>query len=179
MTQRLPKLAHEVQRRLLSGGAPRTMEPVLRDAWASLFRWHEAGEHVYRIQEIKPDLPPELDLANAPVIHESSCYELPGGKDRIVLARHQASQPIVIHAPEAVYAYPDPLLTYCTELAGGALASGVLNLVESPRYRDLYLPAGKSSGKSGERWLHQDEIAEEERRLRLAFPFFFGDSSRF
>ncbi len=47
MTKKLHNLAHEIQRRLLSGGAARTMEPVLRDAWASLYRWHEEGEHVY------------------------------------------------------------------------------------------------------------------------------------
>jgi hypothetical protein len=47
-----------------------------------------------------------------------------------------------------------------------------LNLVES--HGDLYLPAGKSAGKSGERWLHQDKIAEEEQRLHMALPYFFA-----
>jgi hypothetical protein len=37
---------------------------------------------------------------------------------------------------------------------------------------DLYLPAEKSAGKSGERWLHQDKIAEEEQRLHMALPYF-------
>jgi hypothetical protein len=27
--------------------------------------------------------------------------------------------------------------------------------------------------QSGARWLNQDEIAEEERRLRMALPYFF------
>ena len=38
----------------------------------------------------------------------------------------------------------------------------MINLVASPRYGDIYVPAGKSSAASGERRLHQDEIAEEE-----------------
>jgi hypothetical protein len=66
------------------------------------------------------------------------------------------------------------MLSYCTNLPNAALASGVVNLAESPRYGDVYLPAGKSTGKSGERWLHQDEIAEEEQRLHMALPHFFA-----
>jgi hypothetical protein len=62
MTKKLHKLAPEIQRRLLSGGAPRTMEPVLRDAWASLYRWHEEGEHVYRIRKDARALDVQLNL---------------------------------------------------------------------------------------------------------------------
>jgi hypothetical protein len=122
--------------------------------------------------EAKSDLSPELDLVRAPVHYEACGYELPGRKAWIVVARHQPSQTIVLRAPEAVFAYPEPMLSYCTNLPNAALASGVINLVESPRYGDLYLPAGKS----GERWLHQDEIAKEEQRL---LPAERGDCDKF
>jgi hypothetical protein len=56
----LDELAAKMQARLLQQGAPASMEAVLRDARASLYRWHEAGEHVYRIREAKSDLSPEL-----------------------------------------------------------------------------------------------------------------------
>ena len=168
MTNKLHKLAPEIQRRLLSGGAPRTMEPVLRDAWASLYRWHEEGEHVYRIRTEARALDAQLNLVTAEVMYEGCCYELPGRSDWIVIARHKAREPIVIHAPQAVFAFPEPMLTYCTEITQG-LASGTINLVEAPNYGSIYLPGGKS----GARWLHQDEIAEEERRLRVALPHFF------
>jgi hypothetical protein len=70
--------------------------------------------------------------------------------------------------------YPEPMLSYCTNLPNAALASGVINLVESPRYGDLYLP----EERSGQRWLHQDEIAEEEQRLHMALPYFFARPER-
>jgi hypothetical protein len=41
--------------------------------------------------------------------------------------------------------------------------NGTINLVEAPNYGSIYLPAGKS----GDRWMHQDEIAEEGQRLSM------------
>jgi hypothetical protein len=114
------------------------------------------------------ELDAQLNLVTAEVLYEGCCYELPGRSDWIVIARHQASQPIVIHAPEAVFAFPEPMLTYCTEITQG-LASGTINLVEAPNYGSIYLPAGKP----GDRWLHQDEIAKQEQRLRIAMLHFF------
>src|SRR5260370_7806672 len=52
--------------------------------------------------------------------------------------RRQSEQTIVLRAPEAVFAYPEPMLSYCTNLPNAALASGVVNLAESPRYGDLW-----------------------------------------
>jgi hypothetical protein len=48
----------------------RTMEPVLRDAWASLYRWHEEGEHVYRIRTEARALDAQLNLVTAEVMYE-------------------------------------------------------------------------------------------------------------
>jgi hypothetical protein len=52
------------------------------------------------------------------------------------------------------------------------LASGTINLAETPNYGSIYLVAGKS----GAQWLHQDGIAGEERRLRIALPLLFSTS---
>jgi hypothetical protein len=52
------------------------------------------------------------------------------------------------------------------------LASGTISLAETSNYGSIYLVAGKS----GARWLHQHEIAEEERHLRTALPYFFQEA---
>jgi hypothetical protein len=58
--------------------------------------------------------------------------------------------------PEAVFAFHEPMLTYCTQMSQG-LASGTINLAETPNSGSIYLVAGKS----GARWLHQDVMDED------------------
>jgi len=35
-------------------------------------------------------------------------------------------------------------------------------------------PGRARGARAGERWLHQDKIAEEEQRLHMALPYFFA-----
>lgn len=174
MTKQLFRLATDMQARLLAAGGPwcgEEMPAVLRDAWASLYRWHKAGDRVWRMppDDEPPALAADLALATAAVYAPGCCYSGPTPREWIVVARHAAREPIILHAPQAVWAFPEAMITYVTTLGSGALAAGCLNLGETPTWSAVYLPAGRS----GSRWLHQDDIALEESRLFRAMQYWY------
>lgn len=170
MTKQLHKLARELQARLLTGGGPSGVERAVLDGWASLYRWHESGERVWRIEEDDepPALPDDLPLATAPLFAPAVCYHGPDRAEWIVVARHAAEEPIPTGEGLAPFAYPDPVITYAA-LIGKTLASGFVNLADQPTPSALYLMAGKSA----ERWLDDDDIAPEETRLRRALRYWY------
>lgn len=169
MTKHLHKLAHDLQARLLSGGGPdRHMHPVLRDGWASLYRWHESGERVWRIEDAKPpELADDLPLATANIYAPGVAYQMPDRAAWIVVARHTVEEPIQV-SPDQSYAFPEAMLTYVTQVDTG-IAAGCINLEEAPTWRDLYL----APGNSGARALTQDDIAVEETRFLLALRYLY------
>lgn len=177
MTKQLHKLAHEIQAAILrDGGPPRDTPAVLTDAWASLQRWYEAGERVWRIEPTveTPELPSDLVLATAPVQEPGICYTGPERGDWIVVARHAAEQVIVVYG-DKTFAFSTPVLTYLTATESGGIASGRVNLDDLPTWGDMYLMAGKTRQANGsERWLHQDEIATEEERFHRALRHWYG-----
>lgn len=175
MTKQLHKLATQLQARLLTRGGPTGIERAVLDGWASLYRWHQAGERVWRIEEddAPPALRDDLPLATAPIYAPGVCYHGPERAEWIVVARHAAAEPVYYgEAAEQAYAYPAPVITYAA-LIGTTLASGFLNLSDQPTPAALYLLAGRSA----ERWLDDDDIAPEETRLRRALRHWYRPSA--
>ena len=177
MTKHLHRLATGLQRSLLEAPWPLPDSvTVVRDAWASLYRWHESGEHVYRIRsDVQiPPIPADLVLATAPTARPAVCYVL--DRDRwIVIARHGAEEPIRIRAPERVVAFRRPTLTYCAETETGGLASGLINLIDQPTPAHLHLYAGNVTRSDGT--VHQlaaSQISTEGLLLVRALPWYYS-----
>lgn len=182
MTRDLYRHAERLQRLLqqvAQGRGPDGLKDAPRialDAWATLYRWHEGGERVWRISPAVADemadvvLPPDLPLATAPVRAEAVAYQLPERGQWLVLARHAPAPAVVVVYGEIRWAYAQPVLTYCTELEDGTLASGGYSLTECPTAGSLpdRLRAGTSLGLQGARRLGEAETTEEEARLALA-----------
>jgi hypothetical protein len=59
---------------------------MLRDAWASLYRWHVTGEMIRTIDDAAPEIPDYLELTTAPVRSADVAYQL-GDEQLIVVAR--------------------------------------------------------------------------------------------
>jgi hypothetical protein len=176
VTKQLHKLAHVIQAQILAEETPpfRDIRPVLRDAWASLYRWHrDAGERVWRIAEERPPLAPDLPLATAPTHGPACCYTGPERDEWIIVARHAAGETVYVSAdPESGYAYSAPQITYVT--GGEQIGSGAINLTDQPTPSQLYLMAGKQ----GARWLSDDDIAPEEKRLMRALRHWYNQACR-
>lgn len=175
MTKRLHTLATRLQQRLLGAAwPPIPADRVLVDAWASLVAWHQGGELVYRVRsDVRtPAIPPDLALAIAPVVRHGVCYVL-DRSEWIIVARHDADAMIPIRAPERVIGYPAPVLTYCTELAGGQLSSGYVNLRDQPTPRHLRIYPGASQTELGPRPLGAEELGEEMIRLARVLPLYY------
>jgi len=183
MSETLHTLATRLQAQLLEKAAAlpaetwaRQVPRVLLDSWASLVRWHEAGEQVARISASMADetgdmvLASGLRLASARVRAEAVCYILPEESEWIVLARH-APAPCEVVVKDAVrWAYRQPVLTYCT-MIGDTLAAGFYSLEDYPTSGDLPLlmaRRGSVIGRKGERVLGEAETMEEEARVSLA-----------
>jgi hypothetical protein len=188
MTKQLHLLARKLQAKLVSLDDQRDALPVERDAWATLYRWHIAGEHVYRIRSDVPVpiMRPDLDLATAPVARAGVCYVI--DRDQwMVIARHAAQEPIVVQAPDLVRAYSEPMLSYCSsirvprlERSGvvlrdvAVMVSGVLNLRDMPTPASLKMPPGTSLGADGVwRLLTAEDIAPEMVRLAKVLPWYY------
>lgn len=170
MNRTIYALAESLQRKLGAislNDAPR----VMIDAWASLYRWHVTGERVWRISDEQADrlmdepLPPALNLATAPVRGEAVAYQLPDRSEWIVLARHAPAPCLVVVHGDCRWSYAQPVLTYCTELPDGSLASGYFSLADMPTPSVLELRPGMTM-LSGP--LTAAEIAEEDYRVSLA-----------
>jgi hypothetical protein len=82
------------------------------------------------IDDNAPEIPDDLELATAPVRSAGVAYQL-GDEQWIVVARHAAEEPIKIYG-DKVYAFLEPMITYCTDLPN-ILATGCRNLLDSPR----------------------------------------------
>ena len=152
---------------------PQLVPRVQLDAWATLWRWHAGGERIWRISAAMAEetedmlLPPDLDLATARVRGEAVAYQLPQRSEWIVIARH-APAPSKIPVHGAVrWAYAQPVLTYCANLAGGTLSAGYYSLADQPTPNQLSLRPGLTLGRSI-RALTEASIAEEEYRVMLA-----------
>lgn len=152
---------------------------VALDAWATLYRWHQSGERVWRISSLMAEaladmvLPSDLPLATAPLRADAIAYQLPERGEWIIIARHAPAPAEVIVHGDVRWAYAQPVLTYCTELEGG-LASGYYSLADYPTAGDLpdrILP-GVSLGRKARR-LGEAEITEEESRVALALVQHF------
>jgi len=175
MTKHLHTLAASVQDQLLRGPWPVTQsQRGLIDTWASLVRWHQSGEHVYRIRpgERSPAIDPDLLLATAPVVRDGQCYQLER-EQWIVVARHAKAAPVVV-SPDRAMAYPADVLTYAAPVSGGTLASGYINLADMPTPRHLKLIPGISVAELWARRLESEEIAEEALMLVRVMPFFYS-----
>lgn len=182
MTRDLHTQARRLQDQLLRAASSlppetwaRHVPRVLLDSWASLLRWHECGERVWRISAAAADetgdmlLPSDLSLATARVRAEAVCYQLPDRESWIVLARHAPAPCEVVVRGDVRWAYAQPVLTYCTEL-DGALSAGVYNLLDCPTADSLPLSIapGTSLGLKGMRPLGEAEVTEEDSRISLA-----------
>jgi hypothetical protein len=176
MTKHLHQLATRLQRSLLAAGWPTPPHlAVMRDAWASLYRWHESGEHVYRLRTDVRAAPllADLPLATAPVVRPGVCYVL--DRDQwLIIARHDARQPVIVRAPDYIRAYSEPMLTYATELADGVLAGGTINLRDTPTLHTLRIPSGTVIGELGTRRLEAEELGDEMLRLARCLPYYYA-----
>jgi hypothetical protein len=181
MTKDIYRLADRLQRELLAIAADRSPEDwaahgprVLLDAWASLVRWSACDEPRWRISAAVADeigdmlLPPDLPLSTARVRAEAVAYQLPDRGAWIVLARHAPAPCAVIVHGDVRWAYAQPVLTYCTVLEDGALASGYLSLADMPTAGALHLRPGLTLALSGPRALNAAEVSEEDYRVSLA-----------
>jgi hypothetical protein len=152
---------------------PEHVDRIYVDAWATLYRWHEAGERVWRISQAVADetedmcLPSDLDLATARTRGEAVTYQLPVRSEWIVIARHAPAPCEVRVHGDVRWAYAQPVLTYCTMLADGSLAAGYYSLADMPTPDLLTLRPGATLGRSV-RALTEASIAEEEYRVALA-----------
>jgi len=175
MTKHLIMIGNDIRARLLAGGAPQHMEPVLRDAWASLFRWHQAGGNVYRLREVR-ECPQDLAINGKPR-NRSCCVQLPNRTEWIVLARHEPGEVIGLNPGTDPWAYPDTTLTWCCDLDGRGLESGAINIDRYTRWREVWLMPGETvdlEQHAAPRALHSDDLAGAERRLALALPYWLG-----
>lgn len=182
MTRDLYALAARLQDQLLRASASlppdtwaKEVPRVMVDAWATLSRWHQHGERVWRITPAAADetadmlLPPDLALATARTRGEAVAYQLPERSEWIVIARHApAPCTVTVRGPDVGWAYAQPVLTYCTELADGALAAGYYNLIDQPTPARLELRPGTTLGLTTLRALSAADIAEDEYRVALA-----------
>ena len=146
---------------------------VQLDAWSTLWRWHAAGERVWRISQAMAEetedmvLPAALDLATARTRGEAVAYQLPLRSEWTVLARHAPAPAEIPVYESARWAYAQPVLTYCTVLADGTLAAGYYSLADMPTPDRLALRPGVTLGQSI-RALTEASIAEEDYRVMLA-----------
>lgn len=171
MTKHIHKLAQQLQP-MMAAGDP---APVVRDAWASLVRWHQAGERVHRltphdVEAARSGLPLDLPLASAPIRAAGLLYVIER-RLWLVVARHAAREPYPVRAGVS-RAYAEPMLTYATEVNGG-LASGAINLRDSPTPAQLRIYPGTSLGEHGARAMDRDEISTEIVRLAQCLPHFY------
>jgi hypothetical protein len=174
MTKDLHLLATRLQRQMLEAAwPPGPATRVYVDAYLTLVRWHWAGEHVYRVRDGRsPAIDPGLALATAPVVREAVVYVL-DREDWVAIARHPARHPITV-GPGKMLGYPAPVLTYCTEVAGGTLAAGYVNLTDQPTPRHLHMLTGTSLTELGPRPLGNEEIGEEMLRLARVLPYYYA-----
>lgn len=172
-------LAHRLQADLLRAveSAPAdwtsAVQRVQLDAWATLARWNEHGERVWRISAAAADetadmvLPADLPLETAPFRAEAVAYQLPDRAQWVVIARH-APAPCVVPVAEGVsWAFRQPVLTYCTALPDGALGAGYYSLADYPTAGTLPLTIRPGVSSTG-RKLTAPEVAEEDARVSLA-----------
>lgn len=179
MKQAIYSLAERLQTELLQtadrhpDGWVKHTHRVQLDAWATLSRWHNSGERVWRISQAMAEetedmvLPSDLDLATARVRGEAVAYQLPERSEWILLARHAPAPCDVQVRGNVAWAYAHPVLTYCTLLPDGALAAGYFSLSDQPTPNRLVLHAGITLGQSV-RSLTEASIVEEEYRIALA-----------
>lgn len=187
MTRDLYALSTRLQDQLLRAASylpaetwARDVPRVMLDAWASLVRWHEAGERVWRISAAAADetgdmiLPADLPLATARVRAEAVCYQLPDRSEWIVLARHTPAPCTVVVRDPLAWAYRQPVLTYCT-IVDDRLASGYYSLADYPTAGALpvTIRPGHVYGAAGVRPLGEIAAAEEDSRIALALIHHF------
>lgn len=154
---------------------PKQTPRVMLDAWASLVRWHECGERVWRISAAAADetgdmlLPADLPLATARVRAEAMCYQLPDRREWIVLARHAPAPREVVVSGPVRWAFHQPVLTYCTQIDGN-LSAGYYSLENypTPAKLPLTLMPGTSLGLQAVRALGPADVVEEDARIALA-----------
>lgn len=153
---------------------------VQLDAWATLFRWHQAGEPTVRITDESEDaaisapLPRDLHLATHPLRHEAVAFQLPERSLWIVLARHAPAPCHVVVWQEHGWDFAQPLLTYCANTESGGLAAGYINLADQPTLADLRLDPGhimRRDGKTDK--LTDAEITDDDYRLTLAIHHLY------
>lgn len=183
MTKHLYTLARNLQSALLqaAGDLPPPVNwgklalRVHLDAWATLYRWHEAGEPITRITPEAEDailsggLPPDLPLATAPLAQPALACQLPDRSQWIVIARHSpAPSHITLRAAHG-WTFAQPVLTYCSNTETGGIMSGFVNLTDQPTLADLRLSPGRSIKSDGQiKSLSESEVTEDEYRLALA-----------
>lgn len=175
MTKHIHQIARGLQETLLGAAwPPDESTRAAREAWASLYRWHQAGEHVYRVRtDVRtPAIAPDLPLATAPTVRPAVCYVLDTDQ-WIIIARHGPGEPVVIREPERVYAERAATLTWATEYERG-LASGRINLREQPTPADLRVGAGTVATARGHRDLDARDIAPDMLRLVRVLPLFYA-----
>lgn len=177
MTKRLHQIARGLQDTLLGAAwPPDDSTRAAREAWASLYRWHVAGEHVYRARtDVRtPPIDPGMPLATAPIARPAVCYVIDTDQ-WIVIARHGPGEPVVIKHPDRVYAEIAATITWATEYDRG-VASGGINLRDQPTPADLRVAAGTVAPTRGQRPLGGSDIAPEMLRLVRVLPLFYAPS---
>ena len=182
MTRDLYALSTSLQQQIIAAAGQPTgrrwsdhVPRVMLDAWASLVRWHQSGEPVWRISSAMADetadmvLPPDLPLATARVRAEGVCYQLPDRSEWIVIARHAPAPCVVDVKHPLALAYRQPLLTYAT-MVDGTLCSGYYSLADYTHIGALpvRIAPGSTLTPRGRRQLGDAETAEEDARVALA-----------
>lgn len=152
---------------------------VQLDGWASLWRWHQAGEPVWRITEAEERdtlaAPPrgDVQLATCRLRREAVACILPDRRDWIVIARHAPAPAWVPVYCEHGWAYAQPLVTWCGRSDGeGATAftSGYVSLLDQPTPADVVVLPGTVTDLETERSapITEAQSVHDDYRLALA-----------
>lgn len=196
MTKHLYRHAVVLQEQLMGAAMLHPAEEWVRcvprvqpDAWATLWRWHQAGEPIVRITEEMesallarpPD--PATPLANVPLQREALACQLPDRSQWMVVARHAPAPAYIPVHGEHGWAYGEPVLTYCGSSALGTesgLVSGFVNLLDQPTLGALLLGAGTITAAVSEepRPLQETAILADDYRFTLALAEFLRRASK-
>jgi hypothetical protein len=185
MTKHLYRLAHLLQESLRQGaGSPpskdwvQSVPRMYLNAWSALFLWDQIGKPITRITDeqeaaLLEGLPPDLDLASAPLFHSALAIQMPERKYWFVIARHDAQAPIFV-AQDQMWTFPASMITYASNCCDGDLMSGYINLRDRPTPSHLQLIPGFALSSDGTyHSLAEAEIAEHDYRLALALSALY------
>lgn len=188
MQATLHRLARSTQATLLSAAtAPQspgtwahTVPRVMLDTWATLARWHLAGEPCIRLTDeqeqavIDRPLPPDMPLADAPLRTEALAIALPERAGWLVIARHPERAVIPVRE-DVSYSLGPALITYVAGERDGEISAGYVSLRDMPTPGQLTLRPGRHYAATGKvRRVSDSEHATDDYRLAVGITVLYS-----